>query len=140
MGLRKTKQSIIVKGWIELLYRLRTPKHIANEIALDPEDYAMVGSCLPMSEFETSGDIYDAFSELTEGRSGVPRALAEYDIINLVTTSPAQITSLILVSREKIGTPANAGFEHDGVFIEIDKHMQHGLIPLRKSMPSFAKR
>jgi hypothetical protein len=128
----------IVKGWAEVLYRFKPVKHIARESDVDLADYMMVGSRLPVEEFFTAFDIYKAVAEDVTGRTGIPRPIAEYDIINFLTNT-GRVPAMLLVARNKIATPGNKDLEFPGLRYDVMDGWPMALYPLSQRISPFSK-
>ena len=90
----------IVKGWIELLFKL--PSHLHKSLDdIHHKEYMMVGGAMPISEFDLPFDVLE-WAHAHPEIANLPRALNRHDLINFVTTAPKRsITTFMVIHPVK---------------------------------------
>jgi hypothetical protein len=132
----KYRKKPAIAGWIEVAYRFGEPRPLASLRDLDPDDYMMVGSPLPIGEFENPYEVYQTLSK--EWRSfALPREPRDYDILNIIETpvgySPA-VGTLMLMS---VGEVHHRGQTYGYHWVS---GWGHALFKLDHPVPSFRLR
>ena len=115
----KGRASLMVWGWVEILFYFGTEKVLKSEDHIRPRDYMPWGTTLPAAEFFGPYDVYE--STFKEGKVdpaavvemdptthihafGMPRPFAEYDIINTHirsrSTHKVTVSSLLLIQEQ----------------------------------------
>ena len=125
------KRELKIEGWCELLFRKRPLKLLDSEDAIHDEDYESMVGALPIAEFVGPFSVYETFCS----RSGSRRAVREYDIINIIMTSPGKShVSLLLISES---TSKNSHLRYPKVHTERHDDFSLTLLGLRKKVKSF---
>ncbi len=75
-----------IKGFIEVLFRVRTSPDYVFDGKLDWVDYTPVYSSFPITEFDSPMDVLDMVATERCGKS--PRPLQAGDILHLYVTEP----------------------------------------------------
>ena len=115
----KGRASLMVWGWVEILFYFGTEKVLKSEDHIRPRDYMPWGTTLPAAEFFGPYDVYEStFKEGLAGHPatsemdpnehahafGMPRPFAEYDIINVNlrnrSTLKVTVSSLLLIREQ----------------------------------------
>lgn len=130
----------VVRGWVEVLYRRHPLARLSSAKQLDLEDYDMVGSKIPISEFGRPFEVYDMLSrgqgDEACGTCFAPRAIRQYDIINLVRTYPKPIATVTLLV---IDPDTHDHLRYDGPSCVVDSSPDThplGLLQLEHALPS----
>ena len=126
---KRKKQEI--EGWCELLFRKYPLKLLESEADIDEADYESVVGALPIAEFVGPFSIYETFYR----RSGVRRSIREYDIINIIMTSPRRSHLSLLLVNEKKGK--NDHLLYPKIHTERDKDFPLAILGLKKKVKSF---
>lgn len=100
-GMTEEEKNKPVKGWAEILY-LRKQVDLTSALlpgSLTREDYAPVGSWLPLEEYVHTFDIVQHLLGDVEGLANIPRPIRAYDAITMCATDPLGIVTVILVPK-----------------------------------------
>ena len=115
---------------------------VENEQQIRPEDYEMVGSIIPVSEFEMSMDMLIMLStgqgEEAHGTTFAPRNIMQYDLFNIVRTyPPPRINiSFLVVDKDNHGHLAYENADGLNGIMDVHKDYQLGMFQLQTPLPS----
>lgn len=126
-----------VRGWIEVLYRRFPRGRLDSARELDLTDYDMVGSPMPLSEFDKPVEVLDMLTygqcHKTFDDSFAPRCIAEHDIVNLVRTqpSPTVVVSLLVVQADN-----HQHLKYKDCQVDLSKNGKLAFLQLEEAMGS----
>jgi hypothetical protein len=137
-----------LNGWIEVLHFKHDPKElhkakpiISNTYTLknfSEEHYEMVGSVIPLCEYNSAFELYRQFTVPVDEEFRIPRIFRTYDAINLCLTDKRygrKITTLVVWNK---GQHHNLGFREQRVQYHPD--YPHCLVIRQRPFRSFAPR
>ena len=116
-NLAKPSSSLKIWGWVELLFYFGAEDRLKSLEHIRPRDYMRWERTLPAAEFYGPYDVYETTLEKMESpaaadmdpaghahRFGLPRPLAQYDIINVHLkdrdTGKVRVDSVLLVEEQ----------------------------------------
>ena len=126
-----------MRGWVEVLYRRFPQGRLDSTEFLDLEAYDLVGSIMPLGEFEKPVDVVDMLSygqcHKEFKNSFAPRNIADQDVVNLVRTFPLpQVTLSLLVVK----ADDHEHLKYKGCRVDMSKDGELALLQLEKSLGS----
>ena len=133
----QSSKKTAIRGWVEVLYRRHPAARIDSAKELDLSDYDLVGSTMPINEFETPVDVLEMLN-YGQGHAEfknafAPRNIAVHDVVNLVRIFPEpQVTVSMLVV--KMGEHAH--LKYAGCHVDMSKDGELALLQLEDSLGS----